>query len=181
MGMLMEQVLSYLKDALRELIRLLMATLGVVLLNLALLSAGRIAWRVYGETHTGEHFAAMNPGASRLINDVFTMTPYWQASLGLALAAMLCILVAISLMQVSGLLRLLYDPLPSALRLLWPVPLALLCASSYAAFDGRLDSYQAYVYMLLPGMFCVLWPGLKAVRRLLPDLTVLFSAISFRR
>jgi len=177
----MEQVLSYLKDVLRELIRLALAALGAALLNLLLLHAGNIAWRVYGETHIGEHFAKMNAETYRLINDVFALTPYWQISLDLALAAMLCMLAAISLMQVSGLLRLLYDPLPTALRLLWPVVLALLFASPYAAYNDRLDSYQAGVYMLLPGMFCVLWPGIKVVRRRLPDLTVFFSAMFLRR
>ena len=179
-GVLMEQVLSYLKDVLLELTRLVFVTLGVVLLNILLLHAGKIAWRVYGETHTGEHFATINPASSRLIDDVFSMTPYWQTSIDLALAAMLCVLLVISVMQISGLLRLLYDSLPVMLRLLWPVALALLFASPYSAFDGRLDSYQAYVYMLLPGLFCGLWPGMKAVRRLLPNLTVLFSVMTSR-
>jgi len=177
---LMELVLSYLKDVLRELIRLVIALLGAALLNFILLNSGKVAWRVYGETHTGQHFSTINPETSRLIDDIFSMTPYWHTSIELALAAMLCVLLVISAMQISGLLRLLYDSQPVMLRLLWPVALALLFASSYAAFDGRLDSYQAYVYLLLPGLFCGLWPGMKAVRRLLPDLTVLFSLMTSR-
>ncbi|OIO70234.1 MAG: hypothetical protein COW19_08055 [Zetaproteobacteria bacterium CG12_big_fil_rev_8_21_14_0_65_55_1124] len=181
MGMLMEQVLSYVKDALQELARLLLATLGVVLLNFALLYAGKVAWRVYGETHTGQYFAEINPEAARLINEVLALTPYSQTSLELALAAMLCVLVIVSLMQVSGLLRVLYDPLPLLLRLLWPVVLTLLFALPYAAYDARLDSYQCYVYLLLPGIFCLFWSAMKAVRRLVPDISVLLSVVSSRR
>jgi len=177
---MMEQVLSYLKDVLLEVTRLVFVTLGASLLNVLLLHAGRIAWRVYGETHTGEHFATINPASSRLIDDVFSLMPYWQTSIDLALASMFCVLLVISVMQMSGLLRLLYDSLPVVLRLLWPVGLALLFASPYAAYDGQLDSYRVYVFLLLPGMFCVFWPGIKAVRRLLPDLSALFSIMTSR-
>ncbi len=177
----MEQVLSYVNDVLRELARLLMAVLGTVLLNFALLNAGKVAWRVYSETHTGQHFTEINPETAELINEVLALTPYSQTSLELALAAMTCALAAMALMQISGLLRLLYDRLPLVLRLLWPVALALLFALPYAAYDARLYSYQGYVYLLLPGMFCVLWPAMKAVRRVLPDITVLFSVVSSRR
>jgi len=173
-------MLSYVKDVLFELARLVFVTLMAALLNTLLLHAGKIAWRVFGETHAGEHFTTINPVTARLIDDVFSMTPYWQTSIDLALAAMLCVVLGISIMQISGLLRLLYDRSPVVLRLLWPVALALLFASPYAAFDARLDSYQTYVYLLLPGLYCGLWPGMKAVRRQLPDLTTLFSAITSR-
>jgi len=177
----MEQVLSYVNDVLRELFRLLMVVLGTVLLNFALLHAGRVAWRVYGETPAGQHFTEINPQTTGLIYEVLALMPYSQTSLELALAAMVCALAVMALMQISGLLRVLYDRLPLVLRLLWPFVLVLLFASPYAAYDGRLDSYQCYVYLLLPGMFCVLWPAMRAVRRVLPDITVLLSAAAVRR
>jgi hypothetical protein len=176
----MESLLSYLKDALLEVTRLVFATLAASLLNVLLLHAGKVAWRLYGETHTGEHFATINPASSRLIEDVFSLTPYWQTSINLALASMFCVLLVITVMQISGLLRCLYDSLPVVLRLLWPVGLALLFASPYAAYDGQLDSYRVYVFLLLPGMFCLFWPAIKAVRRLLPDLSAFFSVMASR-
>jgi hypothetical protein len=179
--MLMEQVLSYVNDVLRGLIRLLMAVLGAALLNFVLLHVGKVVWRVYGETHTGQHFAEINPEVSLLVNEVLALVPYSQTSLELALAAAACALAAMALMQISGMLRMVYDRLPMLVRLLLPVALTLLFALPYAAYDGRLDSYQCYVYLLLPGMFCVLWPALRAVRHLLPDLTVLLSVAVIRR
>ena len=177
----MEQLLSYSKNILQSLIRLGVSLAGATLLNLLLMQGGMMAWRVYGETHTGQYFAEINPQTHRQIEEVFALTPYWQTSFDLALAGLLGCLTVLSVLQVTGLLRLLYDPLPAFVRLLWPVALALLLASPYAAFDARLDSTMAYAYLSLPTMFCLLWPAMTAVRRLLPDLTMLFSAAASRR
>lgn len=169
--------MQYLRDVIQGCVRISLATLGAALLNLFLLHAGEIAWRLYGETHTGAHFSTMNPALHALINDVLAMQPYWQTSIDLALAAMLCVLIVIPVLQASGLLRLLYDPLPWVLRLLLPVALLMVFAPLYASFDAELDSYRAYICLLLPGMFCVLWPGMRALRAVVPDVAVLFSAV----
>jgi len=169
--------MEYLKEIFQSGVKVSLAVFGAVMLNLFLLHSGEIIWRMYGETHAGNHFSKIEPATHTLINDVFAMVPFWQTSIDLALAVLLCVLIVIPVLQASGLLRLLYDRLPISLRLLLPVVLSLIFASPYASFDARLDSYQAYVYLLLPGMYCVLWSGMRFVRRCVPDVTMLFRAV----
>ncbi|MDQ6971775.1 MAG: hypothetical protein Q9M30_03930 [Mariprofundaceae bacterium] len=171
----MNELLTYLKDALKECIRLAMAGVWAAVANLGLLHLAAYAWVLYSHTPTGEQFASLHPGRVQMVTEVVALTPYWQTAVSLAVGSLLFALALIALMQVSGLLRLAYDSLPAMLRLLWPVPLALIFATFYDGLEGRLDAYQAYVFVLLPGMFCVFWPVMKAIRRLAPDLTMLAS------
>jgi len=171
----MDELMTYLKDALKECIRLAMAGVWAAVVNLGLLHLAAYAWVLYSHTPTGEQFAGLHPDRAQMVAGVVALTPYWQTAVSLALGSLLFVLALIALMQASGLLRLAYDNLPALLRLLWPVPLALIFATFYDGLEGRLDAYQAYVFVLLPGMFCVFWPVMKATRRLVPDLTMLAS------
>jgi len=174
-------VLSFLKALPGELARLAMATLGVALLNLLLFYAGWYAWALYTHTHTGTHFARLHPEAYQRISDIVAMTPYWQPSLSLAVAAVAGTFVIGTAIQLPGLRKWVFDPLPLPLKGLWAVGLSLLLAFPFAGYDARLASWEAYACLLLPGMLCLLLPAMRSVSRLVPDLSMLLSGMVEKR
>jgi len=178
---MLTDALEYIKNLLGAVVRLVLATLFTALLNLLLFYVGLFSLDMVNETRMGEYFSRLHPQVYHLLVETLALTPYWPNSLKFALAAMLCALAASAVAQMLGIRRLLFTPLPLLMKGLWAVGLSMLLAVPMAQYDARLDSWHAYAVLLLPGMFCVLFPVMRAAGCLLPDMTALIAGPAARR
>ena len=168
---MLQAVFSYFLDVIVQAVRLALAVLFATLLNLLLFSADMLSLAMFRHTDMGGQFSQLHPTLFGMLNSVVELVPYWQSSLHLAVVAVCGTLAVALVTQFLGLRRLLFDPLPLSLKILCALFLAVLLAAPVAHYDGRLD-YLDYVWLLFPGVACVLPPGVSASRELVPDMSV---------
>lgn len=167
---MLQLVVSYVGELIGQAVRLACVVLFATLLNLMLFSVNTVSLAMFRDTGMVGQFSSMHPALYDTLSSLVELTPYWQSSLQLAVAAVCGALGVAVLMQLSGLRRLLFEPLPLPLKGLWAVLIALLLAVPVAHYDGRL-AYLEYVWLLLPTMLCVLIPVVGASSRIVPDMT----------
>ena len=170
----MSSVVSWLMDLFGQSLRLALVIIVAAVLNLLLFYAGLFAWDMFKDTDMGGNFSHIHPALYHLLGVVVALTPYWQSSLQLAVAAVASTLGLAALLQIAGLRRLLFDPLSLPLKWLWSIGLTLMLAGPLSRYDGRLD-FRTFVFLLLPCMLCVLLPVMRSVSRVLPDIPMLLG------
>jgi len=167
---MLQAAFSYILDVIVQAVRLSLAVLFAALLNLLLFSADTLSLAMFRDTGMGGQFSQLHPTLFGMLNSVVELVPYWQSSLQLAVVAVCGTLAVAVLTQFLGLRRLLFDPLPMPFKALCALLLTLLLAAPVAHYDGRLV-YLDYVWLLFPGVACVLLPVVSASRELVPDMS----------
>ena len=180
MSDLMTAIGDYLRDVADALSRLIAVTIAAAVVNCGLIYGGWYAWEVFTHTYSGETFKALHPERTQLIEEFFSILPYWQTALELAVAATVFTFVVGMVCQFIYLRHLLYSSLWGPLKLIWAVGLAFALAWLLWRYDTSLSSYYAYVIIIMPAMLVVLFGCMTAAQRVMPDIGTLVLAIIAR-